>query len=195
MTKPPASSNLARLDFYGPPPLLEGEDSAAYNELLARISGAVKPTDVLEEIWVRDIVDLTWEVFRWRRHKANLITATTHQGVKAVLKPLVGASDADVLAKAWAQRDANAVKEVKKKLATAGLKMDAAVAQTVAVNLAEIERFDRMIMNAEMRRNAVLREVDRHRQSLGQALRRASDEVEAEYEEVKAPQIEDRKAA
>jgi hypothetical protein len=53
-----------------------------------------------------------------------------------------------------------------------------------------------MTMNAEVRRNAILREVDRHRASLGQALRRASDEVEdAQFEEIKAPQITDRKAA
>jgi hypothetical protein len=53
-----------RLALFGSPPLLEGEDSAAYDDLLARVSGAVKPADVLEEIWVCDIVDLVWETFR-----------------------------------------------------------------------------------------------------------------------------------
>ena len=196
MTKTPAPSNLARLDFYGLPPLLEGEDAAAYNELLMRISGAVKPTDVLEEIWVHDVVNLSWEVLRWHRLKANLITSTTYKGVEAILKLLIGANDADVLAKAWARRDADAVKEVKKQIKSAGLSMDAAVAQTVAIRLAEIERIDRMTMNAELRRNAVLREIDRHRQSFGQTLRRASDEiVDAQFEQVGGPQIEDRKAA
>jgi len=56
--------------------LLEGEDPAAYDELLARIAGTVMPTDILEEIWVRDIVDLSWDVFRWHRLKADLIKAT-----------------------------------------------------------------------------------------------------------------------
>ena len=46
-------------NFFGPAPLLDGEDPAAYDELLARVSGAVKPSDILEEIWVRDVVDLT----------------------------------------------------------------------------------------------------------------------------------------
>jgi hypothetical protein len=31
---------------FGPPPLIEGEDAAAYNQLHARISAAVKPKDV-----------------------------------------------------------------------------------------------------------------------------------------------------
>jgi hypothetical protein len=30
-------------NFFGPAPLLDGEDPAAYDELLARVSGAVKP--------------------------------------------------------------------------------------------------------------------------------------------------------
>jgi hypothetical protein len=68
-----SSSKASRLRLFGPPPLLEGEDAAAYNELLARVSGAVKPSDVIEEIWVRDIVDLTWEIFRWRRLKAKVL--------------------------------------------------------------------------------------------------------------------------
>jgi hypothetical protein len=49
-----------RLAWLGPPPLFEGEDRAAYDGLLARISGAMNPADIFEEVWVRDIVDLSW---------------------------------------------------------------------------------------------------------------------------------------
>src|SRR5215831_17869414 len=66
-----------RLALFGPPPLLEGEDAAAYDDLLVRISGAVKPTDIFEEIWIREIVDLVWGAFRLRRLKAKM-TAVAH---------------------------------------------------------------------------------------------------------------------
>ena len=49
---------------FGPAPLIEGEDAGVYDELLLRISAAVRPHDIFEEIWVRDIVDLVWEAFR-----------------------------------------------------------------------------------------------------------------------------------
>ncbi len=49
MSKLLASSTADNSMLFGPPPLLEGDDPAAYNELLARISGTVKPADVLEE--------------------------------------------------------------------------------------------------------------------------------------------------
>jgi hypothetical protein len=78
--------------FFGPAPLLDGEDSAAYDELLARVSGAVKPSDILEEIWVRDVVDLVWEALRLRRLKANLIIRAfpVGQRLENLLKPVMG---------------------------------------------------------------------------------------------------------
>ena len=50
---PPPVRPAADLAFFAPPPLIEGEDTGAYDDLLARISGAIKPSDILEEIWVR----------------------------------------------------------------------------------------------------------------------------------------------
>ena len=63
-----------RLAWLGPPPLFEGEDAAAYDELWARIAGAINPADIFEELWVRDIVDGDWKVFRLRRLQASLMT-------------------------------------------------------------------------------------------------------------------------
>ena len=71
-TNRPLAPATAVIAFLAPPPLIEGEDAAGYDELLARISGTLKPADILEEIWVRDVVDLVWDAFRLRRLKAHL---------------------------------------------------------------------------------------------------------------------------
>ena len=68
---------------FGPAPLIEGEDAGAYDELLVRISCAVRPGDIFEEIWVRDIVDLVWEAFRLRRLKACLVTAGARSALRS----------------------------------------------------------------------------------------------------------------
>ena len=177
----PASlpERAGRLALLGPPPLLEGEDTAAYDELLARISGAVKPADIFEEIWVRDIVDLVWDAFRLRRLKANLLTAVAHEGLRTILGPLIGWDDARHLAEAWATREPSAIKQADELLGSAGLTMDAVMAQALSRKLDDIERIDRMIATAEGRRNAILREVDRHRTTWGQNLRRAARQIEA----------------
>jgi len=176
-TSPP--ERAGRLALFGPVPLLEGEDSAAYDELLVRISGAVKPADILEEIWVRDLVDLVWEAFRLRRLKANLMTVVAHEGLRKILETLIDWSDARDLAQAWATRDRGAIRQVDELLASAGFTMDAVMAQTLSLKLDDIERIDRMIATAEGRRNAILREVDRHRETWGQNVRRAVQQIEA----------------
>lgn len=87
-------------------------------------------------------------------------------------------------------------KKVKKLLASVGLTMDAVMARILAIKLEQIERIDRLIMSAKARRNAVLREVDRHRASVAQALRQAADNIEdTQFEEVGAKLIIDRSAA
>ena len=180
----------------GPAPLFEGEATAAYDELLVRVSGAVKPADIFEEIWVRDIVDLVWEALRLRRLKANLMTAMAYRGLEQILKPLVGFLEEEGLAKAWAARDQNAIKRVDKVLASAGLTMDAVMAQTLSISLDDIERIDRMIATAEVRRNAILREVDRHRTTWGHELRRAAQQAEeAGFELIEAQSDKTKTAA
>jgi len=41
---------------------------------LAAVTDEVKPADILETIWARDFVDLQWNINRFRRIKADLIT-------------------------------------------------------------------------------------------------------------------------
>jgi len=89
-------------DFFGPPPLIPGEDPAACKALLGRLSAAVQPRGVLEEIWVRDVVDLEWDVLRLRRLKAYLLRAAAHIGVEKIIEPLVGWQDAPELSEEWA---------------------------------------------------------------------------------------------
>ena len=174
----------------GPPPLIEGEQAAAYAALGKRISAAVKPNDIFEEIWVRDFVELEWEMRRWRRLKSNLLTAFTHRGLQEVLDPLTDDYRADELAKGWVRNEPEVRREVKRILASADLSMDAVMAQTLSLKIDDIERIDRMIMTAGARRDAILREIDRHRATLGQALRGASEHVEeAEFTEVDAPKL------
>jgi len=200
MAKSPARSTHASrtsLAPYGPPPILEGEDPSAYDELLAQISGTVKPADMLEEIWVSDIVNLTWEISQLRRLKTMLITASTHLGVRTALGPMqLEFNEAYDLSRDWAAGVPRSIETVKELLASAGISMDAVMALTIAAKITDIERFERMIMNAEMRRNAALREIERHRANFGKTLRQASEAlIDAQCEQVDTPQINDREAA
>ena len=71
MRKKSKSKAVSRYSLFGPPPILEGEDSAAYDELFGRVCAAVKPVDVIDEMFVADVVALECEVLRWRRLKLS----------------------------------------------------------------------------------------------------------------------------
>jgi hypothetical protein len=173
-----------RLAWLGPPLLFKGEDKAAYDELSARIADAVKPEDIFVELWVQDFVDWEWEAIRSRRLKASFMTATAYEGLQRILTPLLSNLDLDqiYLPQAWAKRDKAAIKRVDELLASAGLTMDAVMAQTLFIHLDEFERIERMIAAAEARRDDALHEIERHRALWGQELRRVTQEVEKALE-------------
>ena len=69
------------LALFGSPVLLEGEDAAAYDELLGHVCAAAKPVDIIDEMFIADVISLEWEVLRWRRLKLSLLQM---HGLKAL---------------------------------------------------------------------------------------------------------------
>jgi hypothetical protein len=86
--------------------------------------------------------------------------------------------DANRLSGNWAAGDKRARREVTAILATAGLTMEEVTAKTFESKIEVFDRIDRMSASAEARRNNALREIDRHREAIGTAARKAVAEVE-----------------
>jgi hypothetical protein len=74
-SKSMASALPPRWTLFSQPQLLAGEDAADYDQLLARVCAVVKPVDIIDEIFIADVVSLEWEVLRWRRLKWSLLRA------------------------------------------------------------------------------------------------------------------------
>jgi hypothetical protein len=184
------SSAVNRVIAIAPVPLLPGEKEADYASLAARVVGTTKPDDAIEELLVRDVVDLTWEVFRLRRARAGVLKASMSDGVRVVLDGLGhGAGETygytRQLGQAWAAGDKGARREVAAALKKAELTIDELTAATVESKIDSFERLDRMLASAEARRNNALREIERHRAALGSAARRSVEEIEdAEFRDV-----------
>jgi hypothetical protein len=242
MTSAPAP--VQRFAIFGPPPLLEGEDAALYDDLFGRMCAAVKPVDIIDEMLVVDVVFLEWEIVRWRRLKLNRLQASVSETLQHFLKEqLAGDPDTEAfadflgeileeylaedqakLAHQCARSQPDAMDKARRILKRDGLEMDRIMDDAMARKakelaehyvrhepaattrgiellvsggrtmhdlmlegfpheLDEIERIDRLITIAETRRNMSLRELDRRRAVLGEALRRKVQEVEeAEFE-------------
>jgi hypothetical protein len=95
----------------------------------------------------------------------------------------------------YAKKDAKATRQVEGLLAKHGVTLNEVIAEALAGAddtssmdyLAFIERLDNLLIVAENRRNASLREIYRYRSAFGQALSRSVEDIEdAEYKVIEA---------
>ena len=71
-----------------------------------------------------------------------------------------------------------------------GLGMEDVMAEALSSKIDTFERIDRMLASSEVRRNTALREIDRHRSTLGVAVRQAINEVQdAEFRDVETGEV------
>ena len=172
-------TNVSQISCFGPPALIVGEDTEAYNDLLLQVSSAVGPCDFLEEIWVHDVVDLTWEICRWRDVKAHLISIGVADLIKSKLENVLETNqEVHELVALWMARDPGAISRVKELLALTGDTLELIAARVVSERLGYFRRLEDFTTKAEWRRNATLREIDRHRAVLAQRLRDKIPEIE-----------------
>ena len=156
-----------------PAPLTSGEDPATYDDLLARLTAAVKPDGVIEDLWVRDVADDAWEVLRLRRYKAGYLAACRRDGMTIVLAGL-GETMSNTLSQRWAVREPTALGDVRERMANAGLGDDAVMGSAFAKHINEFDRIERLIGVAMARRAATLREIAKHRAELAEQLAAAT---------------------
>ena len=162
-------------DFFGQPPLLEGEDGAAYFDLLEKVRASVKPRDVLEEIATRDFVDITWEILRLRRMRQPVIVAGYSAALEKILTPSVEFFRLSSLRDKWLSGDDDARQKVAEVMERAGLSMTDLQARAIDEKIDTIERVDRMTAQAEHRRRLVIDELDRRRDVMARRLREAAN--------------------
>src|ERR1051326_5172567 len=162
-----------------PPSLANGDDAAAYAQLAALMRAAVAPVNIIEEIWARDVADLTWDVMRLRRLKAGLYAIGASDGMTQILSGLEASVMGRAKARDWAARKPAALAEGNRPPSTAGLDMGDVATSTFAVRIDQFDRIERMLAAAEVRRAAALNAIDNRRAA--EQLRKAAEERSAEH--------------
>ena len=181
---------LDKVIAIAPASLLPGEKEADYATIAARLVSASGPGDAIEEFLIRDVVDLTWEILRLRRAKAGILKSSMGDGVPNFLFSVGLALESTTLSLGWAAGDDCARNKLDAILTRAGLTIDEVTARTLESKLNSFERLDRMLASAEARRNNALREIDRHREALGGAVRQSIEEVEdVEFRDVETGEV------
>ena len=174
--------------------------------MLGRVSAGVSPKDIIENIWVRDVVDHTWEILRLRRIKKGLVSSRVQTALSKHLEAYVYGhpeypqteesgtiTQKDIetlcesLAERWVMKDPDVVAWVDELGGYGSFSIDEVMATAFTKELDRIERVDHLVAVAESRRNSVLREMDRRR-AFAQSLRGEIQKVEDAEFEVIEPQ-------
>jgi hypothetical protein len=166
-------------------PLVLGEVEADYDTLLAKVTAAVKPADIVEAMWVKDVVDLMWEAQRLRRLRASLLMKAGRESLANLLTKSKNAGRMDggclftipELIAAYVAGDTTALAQVDLILREGGLDIHTLMARALAERLDDIERIERLISGADARRNRVLGEIERRRDVFARRLRLTVQEV------------------
>ena len=63
-------ADLAELrQLFGPPPVLSSESTQSYDEIMARLMEGFAPRNFIQQIYIKELADCTWEMARYTRHK------------------------------------------------------------------------------------------------------------------------------
>jgi hypothetical protein len=157
--------------LFGVPPVLSTEDVNAYWEMLDRFAKFVQPRNILEWFWVKDIVDLCWEINRLRHLRSLLIeNELPKQNTEIEEDGEDGgeADDADTYSAASAEDT-----EERENAPT----LDIGGHQSFRVLLENYQAIDKLITSAEMRRDRIFRELELRRERIAPLLRKASDHM------------------
>lgn len=181
--QPPPTKQLHQI--FGKPALIKGEDNKKYDELWTQFREALDPSDFIEEMYIRNAVDLEWEVRRNRQLKASLLFSSRDSGLSRLLHKLTTGNPANRdLVVRWMRGEASAAAEVDKILRAADFGRDEIYAEALAKNIDVFEKIDRMIAQAELRRNNQINEIARHKSAWREKLQALTNEpVDVAFQE------------
>jgi hypothetical protein len=173
--------------FLEDPPVVGNETVQDYYAFFAAIAASVKPVDPIDWLFTKDVVDLSWHIRRERKIIADVLKLAQTKVILALLKATCdepGAAqkafyrifDAAEDASRWAN-DPKGRKEIETRLAKAGHPPSATLAQAYIDAALQIDAVDRRIAGYEVRRIALLREIERRSEKLARDLDKTSSDI------------------
>jgi hypothetical protein len=180
--------------FFDLPAMVGDEKHRDYYDLFSAIANAVKPTDLLDWIWVNDFVEAEWDIRRNRRIKVDTIKLKVKQHIAKCKREVefilllreqrLAEADAGNPGEPKRQDNKKDTKPEVAKTEAADIEDPYLLAEVFIEYGYEIDLIDRRISAGEKKRDGILREIYRRRESLARKLEKASsDIIDAEFTE------------
>jgi len=155
--------------FIEQPCLLPGENRRDYEILRQMMTDDIEPRTTIEWLWTFDLIELSWEVLRYRRLKQKVLETNRAAAVESILWDIDGACLPDGTStelrlhnrrSAMEWRDnPKAAAEIEERLRCHGWDAAAINARVFVQAIDEFSMLDNLMSTAHGRRIALLREI------------------------------------
>lgn len=177
-----AQRNSAKLSLI--PPLLMSESQDHFASICDELEQEIRPSGVIERIYVQDIANIICEIQRFRRYKTTMIYNSYLVAVRKILLQLLRRNDfrhgyqegVEDLARRWFS-DEKAKAKVAKLLRKFQMDEAAFEAEAFRVCSEDLERLDRILTALEFRRDKALRAITEYRQIFSKQLQQAANRI------------------
>jgi hypothetical protein len=154
--------------------LLPGESRCEFELIRQMIIEEIGPRTNMEWLWTLDLIELSWEILRYRRLKEKTLQVYRGNAIASLLQRLDGAGmpaqsrlmvqvQCERAAAEWCE-DREAASEIEARLERNGFDSAAINAEVFAQAQQAFGLFDQLMQSAQHRRIALLREVASRRQ-------------------------------
>ena len=159
--------------LFGDPPLLSTEDPNLYWDMFDRFAEFVDPKNIIEWLWLKDIVDLCWEIARLRRYRALLIERERESKNAEIDYAQEHAGGRNL---SWMDKLKHPQIEALRNAPRLDTEADSA-SLLILQYLGTYEIVDKLLISAELHRDRILRELDFRRERVAPLLRKKSDKL------------------
>jgi hypothetical protein len=153
--------------------LLPGENRQKFEVIKKMIINDIRPKTNFEWLWVLDLVELSWEILRYRRMKEKILEIRRVDAIASILQQLDGIgmpSQSKGFVQSCSRRssmewleDSTAALEIEARLAASGFDTAAVNAEVFLLAQSSFGLFDRLMQSAQNRRISLLHEIMGHR--------------------------------
>jgi hypothetical protein len=168
-------------------PLLMTENADDFEAIGNALNREIRPSGIIEQIYVADIAQLVWEILRLRRCKTGVVNAAFRAALEELAVQCLrdpGKSkhdfrlrnEAEAMAKAWFANQ-TARRKVSKLLNYFHLDESAIEAEAIRASARDLEQLNRLLASLESRRDKALRRIAEYRAEFARQVRDAAERV------------------
>jgi hypothetical protein len=177
--------------FAVPSLLLGGESRRDHEAIRQMMVDDIQPTNNIEWLWTLDLIELTWEILRYRCLKERVLLIYREAAIESILQRLDGAgisADASHTLQVETRRNASewrddpkAAAEIEARLARHGYDTIAINAEVFIQAREPFAMFNDLMHSAQNRRFVLLREMGTRREFTKRARRFSKAVIEGEF--------------